>query len=104
MVRRGVQSLVLNDNVVLTDLAYEEAKKQGMQLVREKPQSASPSAARAASTPNGQQTQPPAAPAAPAPQADVSALHQKIRSAVISGLGNKVDPGLVDVIISRVLH
>ena len=37
MVKRGVLSLEVNDNVVLTDLAYEKANRLGMRLVRDKP-------------------------------------------------------------------
>ena len=37
MVKRGILSLEINDNVVLTDLAYEKANRLGMQLVRDKP-------------------------------------------------------------------
>jgi hypothetical protein len=33
MVKRGIMSLVINDNVVVTDLAYEKAKRLGMSLV-----------------------------------------------------------------------
>lgn len=33
MVRRGIQSLTVTDNVVITDLAYEKAKRLGMSLV-----------------------------------------------------------------------
>ncbi len=34
MVKRGVMSLEINDNVVLTDLAYEKANRLGMKLIR----------------------------------------------------------------------
>ncbi len=34
LVKRGIFSLEVNDNVVLTDLAYEKANKLGMRLVR----------------------------------------------------------------------
>ncbi len=38
MVKRGILSLEINDNVVLTDLAYEKANRLGMKLVRDKPE------------------------------------------------------------------
>ncbi len=47
MVKRGTMSLTLNDNIVLTDLAYEKARLLGMSLVTAK------------------HTQPPAAPVRP---------------------------------------
>ena len=37
MVKRGVMSLEVNDNVVLTDLAYEKASRLGVRLVRKSP-------------------------------------------------------------------
>ena len=37
MFKRGILSLQVNDNVVLTELAYEKANRLGMQLLREKP-------------------------------------------------------------------
>ena len=37
MVKRGVMSLEVDDNVVLTDLAYEKANRLGMQLRRAQP-------------------------------------------------------------------
>ena len=33
LVQRGIMSLALNDNIVLTDLAFEKAKRLGMSLV-----------------------------------------------------------------------
>src|SRR5512137_2001518 len=36
MFKRGILSLQVNDNVVLTELAYEKANRLGMQLLRER--------------------------------------------------------------------
>ncbi len=36
LVKRGIMSLTLNDNIVLTDLAYEKAKRLGMSLITAK--------------------------------------------------------------------
>jgi hypothetical protein len=125
MVKRGILSLELNDQVVLTDLAYEKANKLGMQLVRDKPDNPpaapvrpylaqpqaaarapispgpAPSAAFAAAPPRA-----PQAPSqgAPAPQTDSAELHQRIRNAVLARLGSQVDANLLDVIITRVLQ
>jgi hypothetical protein len=99
MFKRGILSLQVNDNVVLTELAYEKAKRLGVQLLREKP------------------LEPPAAPVRPymselpkpgtaqsapvqKPEPDLAA---RIRSAVNARLGTQVDPALLDVIIERVL-
>jgi hypothetical protein len=94
MFKRGILSLQVNDNVILTELAYEKANRLGMQLLREKP------------------LEPPAAPVRPyiselskpapaqKPEADLTA---RIRTAVNARLGTQVDPALLDVIIERVL-
>jgi len=105
LVKRGVLSLDVNDNCVLTDLAYEKANRLGMKLIRSRPDNppgapvrpyisekvvARPAMAAAIS----------AAPLLPAAQDD---LPGSIRSAVFSKLGTQVDPALLDTIIERVL-
>ncbi len=105
MWKRGIMSLQVTDNVVLTELAYEKAQRLGMQLLKEKPleppaapvrpyisQSASPAVP---SMPSVQPPQPPPS------QADLAA---RIRSAVQARLGTQIDPQLLDVIIQRVLQ
>jgi len=116
MVKRGILSLEMNDNVVLTDLAYEKANRLGMRLVRDKPENppgapvrpylAQKSAAPPVRSPAPASSAPPAAPvsAVLAPQPDGEDLHQRIRSAVISRMGGQVDAKLLDVIIRRVLQ
>ncbi len=112
LVKRGVLSLEVNDNVVLTDLAYEKANRLGMRLVRDKPDN--PPGAPVRPYIAQQPASPPVA-SAPAqsslpgsdrvtPQTDGADLHQRIRSAVIARLGNQVDAKLLDVIITRVLQ
>ena len=93
--KRGVLSLDINGDVVLTELAYEKANRLGMKLVRSQPDT------------------PPSAPVRPyvSQQASLSApnsgmekdLSARIRSAVAARMGNQVDPALLDVIIERVL-
>jgi hypothetical protein len=102
LVRGGVMSLAVGDDVVLTELAYEKASRLGMRLVRNQPDN------------------PPSAPVRPylaqksAPQKPVPCacppagetgpdLAKRIREAVLSRMGNQVDPALLDVIIERVL-
>jgi len=117
MVKRGILSLEVNDNVVLTDLAYEKATKLGMRLVRDRPDNLPSAPVRPYITQKhpGPAVEPavglpssiPALAAAgvfPTPQADGGELHQRIREAVISRLGSQVDPKLLDVIITRVLQ
>jgi hypothetical protein len=105
MFKRGIASLQVNDNVVLTELAYEKANRLGMKLVR-------------ASSEHREQgerpVEPPAAPIRPyisqvqkseamvVPPTDAD-LSSRIREAVVAKLGNQVDPALLDIIIQRVL-
>jgi hypothetical protein len=100
MVRRGVMTLEVNDNVVLTELAYEKAGKLGLKLVRDKPENPPSAPVR----PYIIQQAPVQPPPAPAPQpAPASELEQRIRAAVTARLGSQVDVTLLDVIIKRVL-
>jgi hypothetical protein len=111
MVKRGILSLQLTDNVVLTDMAYEKANQLGMKLLRERPDN--PPAAPVRPYISQQSFQP----AAPVQRASSSAgqggtpaqpggtdLQQRIRSAVVARLGNQVDANLLNVIIKRVLQ
>ena len=111
LMKRGVLSLEVNDNVVLTDLAYEKANRLGMKLIREKPDNPPAAPVRPYLS---QSTQKPgvaaARPTVPVTEAATSSLRaqepelqQRIRNAVIARLGNQVDPALLDVIIQRVL-
>ncbi len=117
LVHRGVLSLEVNNNVVLTDLAYEKANRLGMKLLRDKPDNppAAPTRPYIGAKPSQRQpepvyqaakqpaTQPASAPIPAAPASTDSDLHQRIRTAVIARMGNQVDSKLLDVIIQRVL-
>jgi hypothetical protein len=99
---RGVTSLVINDDIVVTDLGREKAMKLGFELVRENDQPSaapvrpyitkytSPSAASAKSS------QPNQAP-------NQEELEKRVHQAVMARLGDSVDPKLLETIISRVL-
>lgn len=77
MVNRGVTSLEINDDVVLTDLAREMAIKYNLRLVR-------------AVTAHPEDT----------PQAE---LVHRIKAAVLARLGDQVDTVLLDAVIAKVL-
>jgi len=100
MVKRGIFSIDVNDDVVLTEVAYEKAARLGVKLIREhdKPPSAPvrPYIAKEVRSSAG----PAPAPAAAAAGAD---LQQRVREAVIARLGSQIDPVLLDTIIQRVL-
>ena len=99
----GVTTLVVNDDVVVTDLGREKARKLGVELLKEndQPSSApirpyitekkSPSAAPSL----------PQAPGAPAPTK--AALEERVLTSVKDQVGDTVDEGLLKTIIGRVL-
>jgi len=79
LANRGVTSLEINDDVVLTDLAREQALKRGIQLI-------SPKEARSTASP-----------------ANDAELVQRVKAAVIERLGNEVDHKLLEAVITRVI-
>ena len=79
LAQRGVTSLEVNDDIVLTDLARDEALKRGLRLVRSKP----------------------ANPAADAAQAE---LIHRVKAAVIARLGQDVDAALLDSVVTKVVQ
>lgn len=106
LVKQGIQSLEVNENVALTDLAYEKANRLGLRLVRGQPDNPPAAPVRpylAETAPAGGQT-PSLVSAVPAPRPDGAALHQRIREVVLARLGNQVDSAMLDVIITRVLN
>jgi hypothetical protein len=116
LVRSGQRSLVVSEEVVLTDLAYEKANKLGLELRRsDGPALSAPAApvrpyinqqapaARAQSAPKSVAlpAKPSAVPTAAAPRrAD---LRQRVQAAVKARLGDQFDPALLDAIIDRVI-
>ena len=113
LVKSGVTRLEMNENTVLTGLAYEKAQKLGMQLVQtgEQPPDAPvrPYVLKdtGASSSNGYTMQTKAA----VPTHSFAAstplpwdLNARIKNAVIAKLGTSIDPALLDTIIRRVLN
>lgn len=102
MVARGQMSLIVNDDVVLTDLAFERANRLNFKLIQahQKPPAApvrpymSEEALQKPSPTPSQQT-------IPAVDED---LRERIRKAVKAKLGDQVDPNLLETIITRVLN
>ncbi|SRR6266542_2394672 len=107
----GVKSLQVTDDVVLTELAYEKAKRLGIQLVSDRADNppAAPVRPYLSDGHSASHAKPTAAPVAsaissPQPsQPRVLPIEQRIRSAVIAKLGNQVDAKLLDNIIHRVV-
>ncbi|MBN2550710.1 MAG: hypothetical protein JXB15_16210 [Anaerolineales bacterium] len=103
MVKRGALSLEINEDVMLTDLAYEKANRLGLKLVSNKPENPPAAPVRPYIAQQTTQKQMEATPGAEAPRPAADDLTQRIRSAVAARMGNQVDPALLDVIIQRVL-
>jgi hypothetical protein len=98
MVRRGERTLVVNDSVVLTDLAFERARKLNVELVQ--PYDTPPSAPvrpyiNYSSTSS-------AAPSGLPKSVRVEAIKERVKSAVKARLGNQVEDAMLDRIIERV--
>lgn len=115
LVHSGVKSLEVCDEVVLTELAYEKAKRLGFQLITDRadvppaapmrpylseknPVQAKPVTASVSSA----ESQPALTPALSQREME-SNIESRIRSAVIAKLGNQVDAKLLDNIIHRVV-
>jgi hypothetical protein len=124
LVQRGVKSLEISDDVVLTELAYEKAGRLGLHLITSLPDTPPAAPVRPYLSENKPVQGKPAAgsvsqtmpqPAiTPAPSGTphlgsqgerekTSEIEQRIRSAVIAKLGNQVDAKLLDNIIHRVV-
>ena len=110
LVQRGVKSLQITDEVVLTELAYEKARRLGLQLVTNAPDTPPAAPIRPYLAENKPVQAKPvmgavsqaASPPLPS-RPDTAAIEQRIRSAVIAKLGNQVDAKLLDNIIHRVV-
>jgi hypothetical protein len=107
----GRKSLQLTDEVVLTELAYEKARRLGMHLVSDGPEipPAAPVRPYLSDGPAAARPEPVAVPAVQATPQPVAArtqtlpIEQRIRSAVLARLGDQVDARLLDNIIQRVV-
>ena len=117
----GVKSLQINDDVVLTDLAFEKARALGL-LVDDSPPAAPvrpylsdvkprPSTGKSDSVssafhplPSGEGRGEGAPTPNPSPSRERKVeLEKRIREKVFAKLGNQVDAGLLDAIIKRTL-
>jgi delta-aminolevulinic acid dehydratase/porphobilinogen synthase len=78
MAERGVKSLEVSDNVVLTDLARDEALKRGLRLVH----------ARGKHVEDDSQAE----------------LIHRVKAGVIARLGDQVDAAMLDAVIARVVQ
>jgi hypothetical protein len=100
--RNGVATLVINDDVVVTDLGRERARKLGLELVRENDQ---PTCApiRPYITDKKSPSAAPSLPQASSSPVTKISLEDRVYQAVQDQVGQGVDPGLLKTIIQRVL-
>src|SRR5262245_59391315 len=100
----GTKSFQVNDDVSLTDLAYEKAKRLGLQLLFDGADLPPIAPIRPYLTNESSHT---STPITTKPKVDSvapeSSVAGRIRSAVIARLGNQVDAKLLDSIIQRVV-
>lgn len=97
--QRGGRSITVTEDVVLTELAYEKAKKLGLELLQP---SDTPPAAPV--RPYLSQTPLAAGPVSIAPVGNprLEEIKSRVRAAVVARLGSGIDPALIDKIIDRV--
>jgi hypothetical protein len=113
MVKRGERSLVVTEDVVLTDLAYESARRLGVELLQ--PNDTPPAAPirpyinKTATRPAPQapaqassKAAPQAAPAAAPASSRLLAIKARVKTAVKAKLGDQIDDATLDRIIERV--
>ena len=105
----GTKSLQVCDDVVLTELAYEKAKRLNFQLIYDRADVPPAAPVRPyLSEKNPVQAKPVTASVSqtesqPKPTQSGSDIETRIRSAVIAKLGNQLDAKLLDNIIHRVV-
>jgi hypothetical protein len=97
MKARGLTSIDVTDNVVMTDLALERAMRYEMKINRLEQSAPKATYSPSVNTHAAYQRE------APRDSASDTELKQKIKSAVLARLNGQVDPGLLDAIITRVL-
>jgi len=98
MVKRGERSLVVGDDVVLTDLAYESAKKLGVELIQPHENPPAAPVRPYLNKPAGASTAPQSAAVSPR----VAAIKERVKSAVKERMGDAIDEAMLDRIIERV--
>jgi hypothetical protein len=94
---RGVTSLDVTDNVVVTDVAAERAMKHGIKLNRVEFR-AQPGALPSQFTNAASAAVPAGAQSAIDPE-----LKEKIKAGVLARINGQVDPALLDAVITRVV-
>ena len=104
MHRNGIKSLRVTDDVALTDLAYEKARRLDFQIVSDHADAPPAAPVRPyLSDVKPRQTKPTVDSISQTSASAQTDVAQRIRSAVLARLGNQVDAKLLDNIIQRVV-
>ena len=98
LVTQGGRSLVVGEDVVLTELAYEKAKQLGVELLQPND---TPPAAPIRPYISKSPASGPASPGIPS-SPRLEEIKARVREAVRARLGGSIDPALLDKIIERV--
>lgn len=101
MAKQGVTSIVVTDDVVVTDAAREKAPRVGITLLTERQAAAAALPKPAAPQPAAYQ--PIVAPAPVAAPVATADLEARVYNAVKAKLGGQVDDALLRTIVKRVL-
>lgn len=102
LAKQGVNSIAVDDDVVLTDLARDKARRLGIELLNERD-------SRPSSAPNRPylSMQPSPTKELPSLKADAPSsgedLEERVNAAVKARLGDQVDNSLLRVIVQRVI-
>jgi len=101
MAQRGERSIIVHDDVVLTDLAYEKARRLGVELVQ---QDEAPPAAPVRPYINQVKTKPQGAVHARPDlrSSKLEMIRANVKAAVRAKLGGEIDEALLDRVIDRV--
>ena len=100
MAKRGERSLIVHDDVVLTDLAYEMARRLGVELIQ---RDETPPAAPVRPYLNQANTiNPPTMPVTTLGSSKLELIRANVKAAVRAKLGASVDEALLDRVIERV--
>jgi hypothetical protein len=99
MVQHGGRSIVVHDDVVLTDLAYEKAKRLGVELLQPND---TPPAAPVRPYINTPVSSPKTSISSPQYASKIDTIRANVKDAVRAKLGSQVSDELLDRIIDRV--
>jgi hypothetical protein len=98
MKARGITSIELTDNIVMTDLALERAMRYEMKVNRSEYSAPKATYSPSVNSHAAYQRE------APHDNASDGELKQKIKSLVLAKLDGQVDGALLDAVITRVLN